>query len=81
MSMPGFTADAGVGACTTHYSGRAGHGAAGGGGLLHPALVAPSVCKTTPCMKVGACSTRVSCCRLFNGRCSCTVQPCYGSAA
>jgi len=81
MTMPGFTADAGIGACTTHYSGRAGHGGAGGGGRLHPALVASPLCRSTPCMKVGGCTTRVRCCRLFNGKCSCTVQPCLTLAA
>ncbi|HEV7804725.1 MAG TPA: hypothetical protein VGO80_02820 [Solirubrobacteraceae bacterium] len=77
MTMPGFTAEVGIGESSTHYSGRTAHGGAVGGGQLHPALVAPTVCKTSSCLTVGRCKTRVRCCRNFQGICTCTTAPCY----
>jgi hypothetical protein len=76
MRMPGFTAEMGIGASTTHYSAASAHGAAGFSGQLRPALVA-SQCKTSSCMKLGRCTTRVRCCRNFNGSCSCQTVPCF----
>lgn len=64
MTMPGFTAEVGLGESTTHYAGTTSHGGAGGGGQLSAALVAPTVCKTSSCLTVGRCKTRVRCCRL-----------------
>jgi hypothetical protein len=76
MRMPGFTAEMGIGASTTHYSGTAAFAPAGHGGQLRPALVAPVQCRTSNCMKVGRCTTRVRCCRNFNGSCTCQTVPC-----
>ena len=83
MTMPGFTAEAGIGASTTYYSGAAGHAFAPQGGQIRPALVAPPLCRTSSCQTVGSCRTRVRCCRSFNGKCTCTIVPCFflGSAA
>jgi hypothetical protein len=77
MTMPGFTAEVGIGESSTHYSGTTSHGGLRGGGQLQAALVAPTVCKTSRCLTVGRCKTRVRCCRNFQGTCTCTAAPCY----
>lgn len=77
MRMPGFTAEMGIGASTTHYSAAPARGGAGFTGQLRPALVAQQQCRTSSCMRVGRCTTRVRCCRSLNGSCSCQAVPCF----
>jgi hypothetical protein len=77
MRMPGFTADDGIGESTMNYGGAATHVAAGRTGQFRPALVAATVCKTSGCLTVGKCRTRVRCCRSFTGACSCSTVPCF----
>jgi hypothetical protein len=83
MRMPEFTAEAALGQSTTRYTATAAHTATGPGGELHPALIAlptngfpPSpFCKTSACVTLGKCRTRVQCCSK-GGRCSCSTLPC-----
>jgi hypothetical protein len=76
MKAPGFTAEAGLGPTVEQY-------AVGvvrtrdDTGELRPALVAPTVCRTSGCFTVGNCRTRVRCCRNFLGICSCRTLPCF----
>jgi hypothetical protein len=77
MRMPGFTADTATRRSTTHYSGTAAHSSAATGGQLRPALVAQQQCRTSSCLAIGRCKTKVRCCRSFNGTCSCTAVPCF----
>jgi hypothetical protein len=77
MRMPGFTAAAGIGQSTGQYSGVVAHVGAERGGQIHAALVAPTLCKTSGCLTVGACRTRVRCCRSFTGACTCSMLPCF----
>lgn len=76
MRIPGFSAEATLGPSVGHYAGVAG-GTAGPTGGLSPALVAPPVCKTSGCITVGRCRTRVRCCRNFTGACTCKTTPCF----
>lgn len=76
MRMPGFTADAGLGQARGVYGG-AGAPSAIRSGSLSPALVAPTVCRTSPCVTVGRCRTKVRCCRDFRGSCRCSTVPCF----
>jgi hypothetical protein len=84
MRMPGFTAQEAIGQSTTPYAATAAHVAAALGAELHPALIAPPTngfppppfCKTSGCMPLGNCRTRVRCCRFFNGPCNCVTIPC-----
>ena len=77
MSIPGFTAEAGIGATTTNYSAAAAHAVSAGSGHLHPALIAMPLCRTSSCLTIGRCKTKVRCCRSFNGTCSCNTVPCF----
>jgi hypothetical protein len=76
MRMPGMTADAALEATSGHYGGTAAR-AASRSGTLSPALVAPTVCRTSPCVRVGGCRTKVRCCRNFLGSCTCSTVPCF----
>jgi hypothetical protein len=76
MKVPGFTAEAGLGPTVEQY-GRGVLGPAGDASELHPALVAPTVCRTSGCFSIGNCRTRVRCCRNFFGRCTCSTLPCF----
>lgn len=76
MRLPGFTAEVGLGQTDGHY-GKAGGGAAGLAGGVVPALIAPPLCSTSSCVRVGRCTARVVCCRTLSGPCSCRVMPCY----
>lgn len=76
MRMPGFTAERGFRQTDTHYGGVA-HGYASQTSQLRPALVAPTVCKTSACVAVGRCKVRVRCCRDFRGTCTCRTAPCF----
>jgi hypothetical protein len=77
MRMPGFTAEAGIGASITHYSGAGAFASAAQGAGVHPALVAAQQCRTSPCRAVGRCKTRVRCCRnTFTHECTCSTLPC-----
>ena len=77
MRMPGFTAEAGIAKTTMYYAGAAAHADAGRGGQLRASLVAPTVCRTSGCLTVGKCRTKVRCCRSFTGACSCSTVPCF----
>jgi hypothetical protein len=76
MRMPGFTAEMGIGESATHYSGTHAFGPAGRGGQLRPAFVASPQCRTSSCVQVGRCMTKVRCCRSFSGKCTCQAVPC-----
>jgi hypothetical protein len=77
MKTPGFTAEAGLAESTTYYAGAAARSTAGGGAQVRAALVAPTVCKTSGCVTVGKCRTKVRCCRNFTGACTCSTVPCF----
>lgn len=76
MKMPEFTAEAGLRETVGHY-GSVGLASAGDAGELRPALVAPTVCRTSGCFTIGSCRTKVRCCRNFTGSCSCRTLPCF----
>lgn len=76
MKMPEFTAEAGLEQTTGHYGGIV-LAIAGGTGEFHPALVAPTVCRTSRCFNIGGCRREVRCCRTFFGSCRCSVRPCF----
>lgn len=76
MNMPGFTAEAGLQPSNAQYGGAV-VASTGQPGQLRPALVAPNVCRTSGCLTVGRCRTRVRCCRNFSGSCSCRTVPCF----
>jgi len=76
MSMPGLTADLSLEPTQGRYGGAA-HAAAVASARLRPALVGPTVCRTSGCLSVGNCRTKVRCCRNFLGRCTCSTVPCF----
>lgn len=73
MGMPGFTAETALGRNKYYYQ-SATVGSTSG---IVPALVAPTICRTSGCLTVGSCRTRVRCCRDFRGSCFCSTQPCF----
>jgi hypothetical protein len=76
MSMPGFTANAALEPTRGRYGGTAATSATHAD-FLSPALVAPTVCRTSSCLIVGRCKTKVRCCRNFTGACTCSTVPCF----
>jgi hypothetical protein len=77
MRTPGFTAEAGLSRTEERYWGGAASGSPAYSGQLTPQLIAPPICRTSPCLTLGRCRTRVRCCTNFLGRCTCTAQPCF----
>lgn len=79
MRMPGFTANAALEPTQGCYRGKAATSATSvtHAGFLSPALVAPTVCRTSRCLIVGRCKTKVRCCRDFTGSCNCSTVPCF----
>ena len=75
MTIPGFTAETSLEPSTAHYATGAASAPPAGG--VTAALVAPTICRTSPCFTVGNCRTRVRCCRTFTGACSCKTFPCF----
>ena len=76
MKMAGFTAEAALERANGHY-GRTAFTSARPAGSVRAALVAPTVCRTSSCLKVGNCRTKVRCCRNFLGSCTCSTVPCF----
>jgi hypothetical protein len=77
MTTPGFTAEVGIGKSATHYCGAGTQATAGRDSQVRAALVAPPICRTSSCIAVGGCKTKVRCCRNFAGGCSCSAVPCF----
>jgi hypothetical protein len=76
MRMPGLTAEVALEPTSGRYGGTA-LAAAPRSGSLSPALVAPTVCRTSPCVGVGGCRMKIRCCRNFLGNCTCSTVPCF----